>query len=245
MNNFFLVGFIVLLQLACLALNAQTLAGSIIYDYKVDVHVNLPPEMEDMKVRIPQFQTLKKELFFRSDYSLYKDYEDDSQSRSGMMFRIISGSSTVRLDLQEMTYAERKTAFGEEFLIEGDSPFYPWKIAPETKEIAGYTCQRAWYIKQDSTEKYVEAWFSPEIPLGIGPDLHFGLPGAILELDIQYGEINYIATNISLTSPKDSELRLPKGGRKVTKEEYDEFVKAKTKEMEASGGLNTRRSRRN
>ncbi len=232
-------------HLSSLSSYAQVLAGSIIYEYKVDVHARLPPEMEDMKMRLPRYQTTQKELFFRSDFALFKDYEDDSQSRSGMMFRMMSGASTIRIDLEAMTYAERKTAFGEEFLIEGENPFYPWKIASETKKIAGYTCQRAWYIQQDSTEKYVEAWFTPEIPLAIGPDVNFGLPGAILELDIQYGEINYTATNIFLRSPKDSELKLPKGGKKVTKEEFDEHVQIKTKEMETSGGINNRRSRRN
>jgi GLPGLI family protein len=244
MNKFSLVAFVFLLQIASRSSDAQVLAGSIIYDHKVDVHVRMPPEMEDMKARIPRFQTTKKELFFRTDFSLFKDFEDDSQTRSGMFFRM-SGGSTIRVDLEEMKYAERKTAFGEEFLIEGDSPFYPWKIAPETKKIAGYLCQRAWHIQQDSSEKYVEAWFTPEIPVGIGPELYFGLPGAVLELDIQYGEINYTAVNISLKSPKGSELRLPKGGKKSTKEDYDEFVKVKTKEMEANRGINTGRSRRN
>jgi GLPGLI family protein len=217
-------------------LHAQLLHGTIMYDLKIDVHARMPPEMEEMKLRVPRYQTVKKELFFNPAVSLFKDFVDETETRGGgMMFRMWSGNSIVQLDLENDAYTERKSSFGEDFLLQGETPYLPWRIAPETKVIAGYTCQRAWHI-QDSTEKYIEAWFTPEIPVAVGPEFFIGLPGAVLELDVQYGELNYFAVSVNPKVPKESDLRLPKGGKKVTKEEYDAYVQQKTKEMESSPG---------
>jgi GLPGLI family protein len=238
-----LLYFLYLLPVSLMLAQPPVTSGNILYEIKIDVHARMPADMEEMKLRVPRYTTVQKELFFKPDASLFKDFEDDTpQPRGGMMFRMMSGNSTLRLNLEEDMYSERKTMFSEEFLIEDEIPRHPWKIAPETKIIAGYNCQRAWFIQKDSTEKYIEAWFTPQIPVSVGPEFYRGLPGAVLELDVQYGEINYIAKKVSTKTPKDTELKLPKGGKKVTKDEYDEFVAAKRKEFEASGG--TRRFNR-
>jgi GLPGLI family protein len=218
-------------------MTAQLTHGTIFYDMKIDVHVKMPAEMEEMKMRIPRYQTLKKELFFNREKSLFRDFVDETEGRGGgMMFRMMAGNSIILMDIENDMYTERKSNFGEDFIMEGEWPYLPWRIAPETKIIAGYTCQRAWYI-QDSTEKYIEAWFTPDIPIGAGPEMYRGLPGAVLELDVQYGEINYLATSIQTKAPKESDFKLPKGGKKVSKEEYDAYIQAKTKEFESSPGF--------
>lgn len=227
------------------AMNAQILSGTVLYEVKIDVHAQLPPEMEELKLRIPRYQTAKKELFFRQTESLFKDYIDDSETGRMNMFRMMGGNSILYADLEEETFKEKRGFFGEDFLIEGEFKRLPWRIAPETKSIMGYTCQRAWHISPDSAQKYVEAWFTMDIPVSAGPDHYRGLPGLILELDIEYGETNYLATQISTKAPKDGEFKLPKGGKPISKEDYEAFVKEKTEEMRQRGGSQMRSFRRN
>jgi len=52
-----------------------------------------------------------------------------------------------------------------------------WTLSEETKEIAGYLCQRA---DTEFGGRMWTAWFAPEIPLTIGPYKFFGLPSLIL-----------------------------------------------------------------
>lgn len=55
-----------------------------------------------------------------------------------------------------------------------------WKIEKETKQIAGYTCQKA--SGEYNKRRYV-AWFTKEIPVSEGPYTFKGLPGLVLEVN--------------------------------------------------------------
>lgn len=54
-----------------------------------------------------------------------------------------------------------------------------WQILPETKEILGFSCQKA--DCEFRGRKY-EAWFTPEIPVDNGPWKFGGLPGLIVSV---------------------------------------------------------------
>lgn len=54
-----------------------------------------------------------------------------------------------------------------------------WEIEAETKEVAGYTSQKA---TTTFAGRNYTAWFTPEIPISDGPYKFSGLPGLILEL---------------------------------------------------------------
>ncbi|MDY3267347.1 MAG: GLPGLI family protein [Phocaeicola sp.] len=64
------------------------------------------------------------------------------------------------------------------YCYEEKLPSPQWNIIPETKELLGYTCQKANATIDGRTW---EVWFTPQIPVGEGPWLLCGLPGMILE----------------------------------------------------------------
>lgn len=63
-----------------------------------------------------------------------------------------------------------------------------WEIHEEIRDMSSYQCQKATinYFGRKFT-----AWFTPEIPLNAGPYLFSGLPGAIIELEDDYGVYTY------------------------------------------------------
>jgi GLPGLI family protein len=78
-------------------------------------------------------------------------------------------------------------------------------------------------------EVLVTAWFTPQIPVKNGPGEYAGLPGLILELNIDRTTI--LCSKIVL-NPKEAEaIQPPTKGKEVSREEYNKIVKEKTDEM--------------
>ena len=66
-----------------------------------------------------------------------------------------------------------------------EAPF-EWTLLNEFKKIGKYKVQKATthQIAFDGEKLEVTAWFTPEIPIGVGPDAIWGLPGLIIEMRI-------------------------------------------------------------
>lgn len=78
-------------------------------------------------------------------------------------------------------------------------------------------------------EVVVTAWFTPQIPVSNGPGEYSGLPGLILELNIDRTTI--LCSKIVM-NPKAAESIEPlKKGKVVSREEFNKIVKEKTDEM--------------
>jgi GLPGLI family protein len=85
----------------------------------------------------------------------------------------------------------------------------------------------------------IVAWFCTDIPVPVGPEMQGQLPGAILEMDINNGQIVYTAIEISdKVNPK--KVAPPKGGKKMTAAEFTIEREALMKEMR--GNMQIRRT---
>ncbi|EDM43575.1 hypothetical protein SCB49_08293 [unidentified eubacterium SCB49] len=78
-------------------------------------------------------------------------------------------------------------------------------------------------------ETVVTAWFTPQIPVQNGPAEYGGLPGLILELNIDRQTI--LCSKIVLNPTDGVDIKKPSKGKKVSREEFNEIVKVKTEEM--------------
>jgi GLPGLI family protein len=81
------------------------------------------------------------------------------------------------LNIGKLYFFERVAK--DRFKYTEELPLQEWEIHSETKEISGYTVQKATtnYAGRD----YV-AWFTAEIPISDGPYKFSGLPGLIIEI---------------------------------------------------------------
>ncbi|MCB0399607.1 MAG: GLPGLI family protein [Winogradskyella sp.] len=79
----------------------------------------------------------------------------------------------------------------------------------------------------DMTE--VEAWYSPQVPVGHGPLEYWGLPGLILE--VSAGNTIMLCTKIVLNPKEKLEIVAPDKGKEITKAEYQKTIVEKMKEF--------------
>jgi len=226
-------------SIAGLGLLAQS-EGRIVYEEKVDIHRRIPEERAEMKEMIPQFRSSFFELYYTEDASMYKakevNEEDIVQSNGQSQFRMRMAQPRreVYKNLGDNKMVDEREFMTKMFLIKGSAAPYSWKILDGQKTILNLMCLKASY--QDSLNAYV-VWFSPQIPVSNGPAEFGGLPGMVLQVDINDGERVITAKEVLAEEVEATLLEEPVKGKEVTQEEFHEIVREKTREMrEMHGG---------
>ncbi len=220
---------------------AQHNEGIVSYDQKINMHKRL--QDESMKAMIPEFRTNKMQLSFRGSESLYKaaeqpaNEESDNSDGNGntvrMVIRVPQNETYRNYDLQKNV--EIRELAGQKFLVEDTLKRMPWKLTGETKKIQNYDCMKATMINKANNQPIV-AWFTEAIPVPSGPAGFGGLPGLILEVDVNDGDMVYKTTKIDFKSLTGNDLKTPSGGKKITNAEFNKKRDEYMKEMGASGG---------
>ncbi len=114
----------------------------------------------------------------------------------------------------------------EKFLIHEALEPIKWEITDETKTISGYTCTlaKATYkdIEHQLKETELYAWYTDEIPVNLGPEHFWGLPGLILKVQKGYQEI-ITAKKITFIE-NASTTKPPVEGKVISAKKFEEFV---------------------
>lgn len=164
----------------------------------------------------PGEETAEREcdLFFSQTEGLYiRQEKEDAETGNGMKPKITStdyGTNMsfnfttahrwpVHVDLTEATISAEVVLFtkgkNKEYLVKENIFPIRWKLNSEEKEIGGLLCRKATgYFRG----RNYEAWYTPEIPVSLGPWKFQGLPGVILEVYDQKKEVFFSATAINL-----------------------------------------------
>lgn len=80
----------------------------------------------------------------------------------------------------------------------------------------------------------VEAWYTPQIPVGHGPSEYWGLPGLILE--VSAGNTTMLCSKIVMNPEEKEKIEAPDKGKEVTKAEYQETIVEKMQEFRNNRG---------
>lgn len=231
------------------SLLAQKKEGIIIYERKQNMHRSVSEEMRTM---IPEFRASKHMLLFTEQQSLYKtmpkeEAPDPFNNRSGMAINLGGGNSETYLHFGQNKKLAATDLFGDAYLIHDTIRKYNWMLSEETKTIAGYVCKKATTSykafrsgarvvstlsaeppRQEDLE--VVAWYAVEFTSPAGPENYTGLPGVIMELDIDKGATVFMAETFRQLE-NISQLKEPKKGRKVTPDEYTNEMKKAIENM--------------
>jgi len=198
-----------------------------------------------------------------SKFQMVEKVENDIP-QDGIVIRVEKGNSfgyKIK-NIKESWYLELTDIFSKEFTIKDDLEKINWSITDETKNIGDYICIKATRIipvndeerKQyqedleaynkkgtglfkpvEPKERVIVAWFTPQIPIGHGPDEFYGLPGLILEVKDE--NITYLASKIQL-NPKDKvSIKIPNIKKAISKKEFDKIQKEKFDSMKNEDGI--------
>ncbi|MEP5610633.1 MAG: GLPGLI family protein [Cyclobacteriaceae bacterium] len=219
---------------------AQSKEGVITYESITRIDVSrIPPEMKGM---IPPERKSKNQLFFNEQEAIYKTIKEDEDINqevsagdgNRIRFRMRGAPDNESYtNLENGTAINKTEFFGRTFLIEGGDEI-EWKITSEMEAIAGYQCVKATYMRDTIP---VAVWFTPQIPISLGPEEFGGLPGMVLSVDINDGQRTIKVTEVELRSLANEEtIVAPTKGKKVTREEFRAIQAEKMAEMQEMNG---------
>jgi GLPGLI family protein len=144
----------VLLMFGIQAAFAQVVKeGKVTYERKINMHKRMPPEAEQFKAMVPEFQISKMELMFNGTQSSFKNLPDpedemptgtDAGGTRRMNFRFGGGvnDETFR-DYDKEQIIESRELGPKTYIIEDTLRRLKWKLEEDTMTIGGYLCQKA------------------------------------------------------------------------------------------------------
>jgi len=203
--------------------------------------------IKDWLAAMPKGRKLNKVLYFNEHYALYTDDPDAENGQMSEEMQVMLGklpymafpapkTHKVYIDREKGTMLEQKELMTRLFLVESEIQNYEWKPGTDQVRILSYNCMDATRTVGD---KEVKAWFTPAIPISLGPEDHYGLPGLILAVEVE-GKNIFMATSVEMTKPDREIFEKPGNGRKMKQaafrrllaEKMEEY--RKNKEMEES-----------
>lgn len=219
----------------------QVPEGSISYEVKVNMHRTLPPERQEMKQMLPEFNTYQDRLVFRGAESLYKSLEDESEDEfsddgGNVRMRIRRPNIEYYFNHDETKRILSQEFFGKQYLIEDTIKVLPWKLGSETKNIQGYLCKQASYFNEERKQNIV-AWYTDQLKPFLGPENYNSLPGTVLQIDINDGERTITAKKVEFTPLKKGDLKRPSSGQKTTEQEFRKIREEQMKRAGANGNV--------
>ena len=221
----------------CLYLNAQNQKSDIVYvEYKTvkavnDVITDLEPQLKkSLKMYTEAITDIEFQLYANDSIAVFEKKDKLKEENINPLSKLIA-NGVYYSNSNSKEKIKHLEMFGELFNVTYPFDEYKWQITSESKMINGYKCYKAITHKESfskSRNKTIVtnpiAWFSPEIPLNVGPFGLIGLPGLILEATLN-GKIYYYATKIDLHYSDKAALKLekPSKGKYVTEKELEKI----------------------
>ena len=162
----------------------------------------------------------KTKIFFNANESLLTNLEEASEygwsSRTEDYYIYRNYEKEKKIEIIEM--------MGKTYVLEDSLRAPSWKILNQIKDVAGYICMKA--VSEDTVKhQKITAWFTGDIPVPAGPERFYGLPGLIMELEINDGDVLITASKVELKKVETKDLTLPKlKGKKIKDADYDNLI---------------------
>ncbi|MEQ8905587.1 GLPGLI family protein [Ekhidna sp.] len=232
--------FILSLSIVCVTSVVAQNSGVITYEQVVKINTDRFPE--EVRKMIPPERKSSNQLIFNEKEAIYKsikNQEDINQEVTAgndrMRFRMRGANDNeYYTNLSDNSSINKMEFFGRDFLVEGGENQLEWKVSSEMKMVGKYQAIKATSMRDTIP---VIAWFTPQIPVSLGPGNYRGLPGMILHLDVNDGQETITATNLDIRALTDEEtIVVPDKGKRVTREEFEKIREEKMEEMREMGG---------
>jgi GLPGLI family protein len=218
----------------------QPAEGVITYESRGNLQRNSTGKQEGkMKAIVPEAGTVKQQLFFNVNESLYKPVEEEEEDFESGGVRIRFGGSGMEIytDKTNTLRITQQEFMGRNYLIEDTLKVVPWKFGAGMKTILGYECRQACLQDESGDQKReITAWYTDQIRLFLGPEIFNSLPGTVLAVDVNNGERVIVAIDIQFRPLKKNELKAPRSGTRITQEEFRKIMEEQMEQMHKRGG---------
>lgn len=213
-------------------------------------------QKKQIKARLKNRLEKSYVLEFNKEESMYKEESKlDAISGATDSWGKNFSPGDIYKNLKTKTQTQNQEFYGKNFLVSDSLLDLKWNLGSETKKIGNYTCYKAtssiptdvltWYSfswdslrkKTDSTSTgdkiikmtTIEAWYTPQLPIGNGPGDYVGLPGMILE--VSAGDTTLLCYKIILNPEEKIEIKVPSKGKVISKKDYKLTITEKMKEF--------------
>jgi GLPGLI family protein len=165
-------------------------------------------------------------LYFSPKGCKYEDSDEKAEPDENGSYSWRKDVYLLHRDFEKNTQTDAIQTLGKTYIIEDSIWVQPWKIKNDLKEVAGHLCMNAYWEDTLKMQK-ITVWFALDLPVSAGPERLCGLPGMILEADVNDGGMLIVADKIEMKK-LTTELDMPKKqkGKKVTEAKYREVLKA-------------------
>lgn len=163
-------------------------------------------------------------LYFDPTRTKYEDSEERAEADdAGYSWR--KEAYTIQRDFATNTMHDVIQLLGKVYFIDDTLAAPNWKIMNDMKEVAGHVCMNA-YQEDTLKNQKITVWFALDIPVPAGPERLGGLPGLILEADVNDGGMLITADKIELKK-LTTELDPPKKvkGKKTNEAGYNDMLR--------------------
>lgn len=140
-----------------------------------------------------------------AEYRRFSPYQEH-QDENGYTFYYYDQDLRWYLDLNQQQILDQSIAKDGTPIYARYPADFTWEITEETKVMHGYTVQKAiakkWYDTNgngDWDPGTAIAWFTLDVPVGIGPGRYYGLPGLIVALEFTKRPIRYTLQTLTYT----------------------------------------------
>lgn len=180
-------------------------------------------------------------LYIDDSVSLYKNAPeqpetpgmDDNDGGQHFHMHFAPPENQVYTDYADSQMTSLHSFMERDFLVDGHFGDNAWKLTGKQKMLLNYPCLEA--TRQVDSATFAEVWFTPLIAVPAGPSSFNGLPGLILEVNVNNGDLVIEAVSVN-NSVDATQIVKPDKGKKVSEEEYEQIVEEKRKEMGDQGG---------
>lgn len=159
------------------------------------------------------YAAIHEELIFNNQKSIYRLVKKEKPEK--VVVNDQNGNVSLNVQIPDSVHylivsdLKTKTITSKNFITEDNGETYKaynttepfsinWKLSnSETLKIGNYNCKSA--AAEFRGRRYV-AWYTEQIPLSVGPWKFNGLPGLILKVEDESGEVKFYAEEVEIPS---------------------------------------------
>ena len=230
--------FIYLWVLLCIPFLTLSQNGKVLYNVVVNElaknaqknteNIDSAQFLEQIYSSLPEFYL---ELAFNDKVSRFRPVDklkDNINDRYTELAKKTSCPGTYYIKRINGDIYKHKKEEGQMIAVYSKQNKIKWTLIDSTKTILGYKCYKAITTYSNKKSKFneggfeIEAWYTKEIPVSLGPLDYGSLPGLILELNtVLY---KYSAVNIDIDRPVEK-LTIPDVDWVISEDEYNAKLK--------------------